>query len=230
LLTPLTRLIHHHELLRTSSPPPSTASPNSTLSSPSLSQANCQSRTYATSVKGAKPPVTIHTLEGTYASALYSATANNNATLNEIEKSLQKIRTKLVSDTPLQQVVVNPALSAPQKADVIKLLTMVGGGGGEATKAVENLLGVLSENGRLGQLDGVVAAFERIMRAHKGEVEVIVTSAQSLDAKTLQRLEQAISRSTLIRKGQKVRMENKVPGMETWLTTGERDYPGWACR
>jgi len=107
-------------------------------------------------------------------------------------------------------VVVNPTLSAHQKSDVIKLLTNVGGGGHEASRAVGNLLGVLSENGRLGRLDGVVAAFERIMRAHKGEVEVVVTSSQTLDPKVLSRLEQAIAKSSLVSKGQKVRMENKV--------------------
>jgi len=61
---------------------------------------------------------------------------------------------------------------------VISFLTQTGGGSEQATKAVRNLLEVMSENGRLGQFDGVVAAFERIMRAHKGEVDVIVTSAQ----------------------------------------------------
>jgi F-type H+-transporting ATPase subunit O len=75
-------------------------------------------------------------------------------------------------------VVVNPALSHREKLDVIQLLTQTGGGNAEATRAVKNLLEVMSENGRLGQWDGVVSAFEKIMRAHKGEVDVIVTSAQ----------------------------------------------------
>jgi F-type H+-transporting ATPase subunit O len=128
--------------------------------------------------KGIKPPITIHTLEGTYASALFSSAAANSSTLNEIEKSLFTIRQRLDRDAKLSSVVVNPALSHKEKLDVIKLLTQFGGGGGEASKAVHNLLEVMSENGRLGHLDGVVAAFARIMRAHKGEVDVIVTSAQ----------------------------------------------------
>jgi len=60
----------------------------------------------------------------------------------------------------------------------VQLLTQTGGGSAEASKAVKNLLEVMSENGRLGHWNGVVAAFEKIMRAHKGEVDVIVTSAQ----------------------------------------------------
>lgn len=94
--------------------------------------------------------------------------------------------------------------------DVVQLLTQVGGGGQDAAKGVKNLLEVMSENGRLGQLNGVVSAFEKIMRAHKGEVDVIVTSAQPLEANVLRRLEQSISKSPLISKGQRVKMQNKV--------------------
>ena len=46
-------------------------------------------RSYAApATKGIKPPITIHTLEGTYASALFSSSAQNAQTLNDIEKSL----------------------------------------------------------------------------------------------------------------------------------------------
>jgi F-type H+-transporting ATPase subunit O len=120
----------------------------------------------------------------------------------------------------LRNILSNPALSPSQKQEIIKALTQGTGGNAEANKAVKNLLGVMSENGRLGHLDGVVGAFEKIMRAHKGEIEVVVTSSQvssffswlmkPLDQRTLSRLEQSISKSPLIQKGQKVRMENKV--------------------
>jgi F-type H+-transporting ATPase subunit O len=125
-----------------------------------------------------KPPVTIHTLEGTYASALYSATASNNAVITDVEKALTKISQKLDADPKLQSIVVNPALSHKEKEDVVQLLTQTGGVGADSSKAVKNLLSVMSENGRLGHLDGVLSAFEKMMRAHKGEVDVIVTSSQ----------------------------------------------------
>lgn len=88
------------------------------------------------------------------------------------------ITKKLDSDPKLQSVVVNPALSHREKLDVVQLLTQTGGGSAEASKAVKNLLEVMSENSRLGHLNGVVNAFEKIMRAHKGEVDVVVTSSQ----------------------------------------------------
>jgi len=138
-------------------------------------------RTYATTqVKGAKPPITIHTLEGTYASALYSSSSQNNATLNDIEKSLSTIRQKVDSDVKLQHLLANPALSQVQRDEAVKALTEVGGGSADARKAVKNLLEIMTENGRLSHLAGVAGAFERIMRAHKGEIEVVVTSSQVL--------------------------------------------------
>jgi F-type H+-transporting ATPase subunit O len=138
-----------------------------------------QRRSYAAAPpKGAKPPITIHTLEGTYASALYSSTGGNNATLGDIEKALNAIRKRLDSDAKLAGAVVNPAVSHQEKQDIVQLLSQIGGVGGEAGKAVKNLLLVMSENGRLGKWDGVQSAFERLMRAHKGEIDVVVTSAQ----------------------------------------------------
>jgi F-type H+-transporting ATPase subunit O len=138
----------------------------------------CRTYAAAAQTKGVKPPIQIHTLEGTYASALFSSSAANPNVLNDIEKSLATIGQRLEKDPKLASIVVNPALSHKEKLDVVTLLTQFGGAGQEASKAVKNLLEVMSENGRLGHLDGVVSAFERIMRAHKGEVDVVVTSAQ----------------------------------------------------
>jgi len=78
----------------------------------------------------------------------------------------------------LQHIISNPALNHAQKQELIKFLTQGASSNADANKAVKNLLEVMSENGRLSQLDGVAGAFERIMRAHKGEVEVVVTSSQ----------------------------------------------------
>jgi F-type H+-transporting ATPase subunit O len=42
---------------------------------------------------------------------------------------------------------------------------------------VKNFLTTLAENNRLGALEGVCEKFGQLMSAHKGEVELIVTSA-----------------------------------------------------
>jgi len=40
------------------------------------------------------------------------------------------------------------------------------------------LTGVLAEGGRLNKLPGIVSSFETIMRAHRNELQVEVTSAE----------------------------------------------------
>lgn len=42
---------------------------------------------------------------------------------------------------------------------------------------VKNFLSTLAENNRLGVLEGVVEKFAVLMGAHRGEVELVVTSA-----------------------------------------------------
>lgn len=49
-------------------------------------------------------------------------------------------------------------------------------GGGGAT--VSNFLQTLAENNRLGLLGGVCSKFNELMSAERGEVEMVVTSAQ----------------------------------------------------
>jgi hypothetical protein len=48
------------------------------------------------------------------------------------------------------------------------------GGSGETVK---NFLTTLAENNRLGVLESVCEKFAQLMSAHKGEVEMVVTSA-----------------------------------------------------
>jgi F-type H+-transporting ATPase subunit O len=48
------------------------------------------------------------------------------------------------------------------------------------------------------------------MSAQRGEVEITITSAERLDNKTLSRLETAVSKSSYVGQGKKLRVTNKV--------------------
>lgn len=50
-------------------------------------------------------------------------------------------------------------------------------GGADKDGVVKNLLTTLAENNRLGALKGIVEKFGVLMGAHRGEVELTVTSA-----------------------------------------------------
>jgi F-type H+-transporting ATPase subunit O len=98
----------------------------------------------------------------------------------------------------------NPTLSQQERqAALSKVLPS------NASPLLTNLLSVLSENGRLAQAPKVFADFESLMAAYRGELEVIVTSAEPLDQRTMTRLEKAL-RGTTVADGKTLRFSNKV--------------------
>jgi F-type H+-transporting ATPase subunit O len=68
----------------------------------------------------------------------------------------------------------------------------------------------MAEHGRLSETERVVDGFLQLMSAHRGEVEVIVTSATALDKSTQQRLESALKSSQYATKGKSVKFTHKV--------------------
>jgi len=167
-------------------------------------------RTYAAAAatENVKPPVTLFGLDGTYATALYTA-AVKTSSLEPTSNALNKLGALVAQDPKLDQILSSPTLSATDKSVVIKeLQKQAGPAGSQAT--VSNFLETLAENNRLGLLRGVCDKFGELMAASRGEIELVVTSAQPLDSKTLGRLEAAVAKSQYVGKGQKLKVTNKV--------------------
>ena len=90
-----------------------------------------------------------------------------------------------------------------------------------------NLLNVLSENGRLASAPKVFEDFSSLMGAYRGELEVIVTSAEPLDNSAMQRLDRAL-KATDIAKGKKIKIQNKVRRIPSHLECDRsRCHPGF---
>ncbi|KAF8477310.1 OSCP/delta subunit of ATPase [Kalaharituber pfeilii] len=164
-------------------------------------------RTYAAAAasQSVKPPVQLFGLDGTYASALYTASAKTSS-LDSVDKTLQSLKALLAKDTKLATFLASPTLDAAEKSVVITEVQKVIG----KDKNIVNLLELLAENNRLGLLNGVIEQFGTLMKAHRGEVEAVITSAHPLDVKLLSRLESAISKSQFINPGQTLKISNKV--------------------
>jgi F-type H+-transporting ATPase subunit O len=81
--------------------------------------------------------------------------------------------------------------------------------GSSSSPILLNLLNVLSENGRLSSASKVFTDFNSLMAAYRGELEVIVTSAEALDSKSMSRLEKALKGSQLA-EGKTLKINNKV--------------------
>ncbi|KAK9322353.1 OSCP/delta subunit of ATPase [Lipomyces orientalis] len=160
-------------------------------------------RTYATAASTA-PPVQLFGVDGTYASALYTAAAKTSS-LDDTSKALTSLKSLVEKDADLSGILSNPALSASDKKIVVETLSK-----SVSAPAVANLLAVLAENNRLGLLSEVIEKFGTLMSAYKGEVEATITSAAPLDSKVLSRIESAIAKSQFVGNGKKLKVSNKV--------------------
>ncbi|CAF9927773.1 ATP synthase F0 subcomplex subunit OSCP atp5 [Imshaugia aleurites] len=166
-------------------------------------------RTYAQAApaQDAKPPVALYGLDGTYASALYTAAVKTSA-LETTSKSLAALADVFKKDPKLPVILTAPTLTPGDKAQIIQELQRHMGGQ-DKSDTVKNFLKTLADNNRLGILQGVCEKFTTLMGAARGEIDLTITSASKLDPKTLQRLETAVSKSEYSQ-GKKLKVIPKV--------------------
>ncbi|KAL4933463.1 F1F0 ATP synthase subunit 5 [Aspergillus undulatus] len=163
-------------------------------------------RTYATPAQEIKPPVSLFGVDGTYATALYTASAKSQS-LDATFKALNNLGAALKADPKLIRIISTPTLSAADKQVIVSELQKVAGA--DKGDLLKNFLATLAENNRLGLLGEVVEKFGALMSAHRGEIELTITSAQELDSKTLNRLEKAVSKSEFSQ-GKKLKVVSQV--------------------
>ncbi|KAG5984207.1 ATP synthase F0 subcomplex subunit OSCP atp5 [Claviceps digitariae] len=166
-------------------------------------------RSFAAAAAGAaesQPPIAVFGLDGTYASALYTAAAKTSS-LDTTAKALTTLNALVQKDPKLNDILQAPTLTPQDKSAVVAELAKQAGAGGATIK---NFLATLAENNRLGLLQGVCVKFGELMSASRGEVELKVISAQPLDNKTLSRLETAVTKSPYVGQGKKLKVTNQV--------------------
>ncbi|KUL87854.1 hypothetical protein ZTR_03195 [Talaromyces verruculosus] len=166
-------------------------------------------RTYAAAAQqDVRPPVALYGVDGTYANALYTASAKTSS-LDSVAKSLSQLGEVFKKDPKLTTILNAPTLTVSDKQQIIKELQAVAGAGADKNEVLKNFLATLAENNRLGLLEGVIEKFETLISAHKGEIELSITSAQELDTKAIQRIEKAVSKSEFSQ-GKKLKVVTKV--------------------
>ena len=96
-------------------------------------------------------------------------------TLEPTAKGIEKLGALLQKDSKLVTILEAPTLTAADKSAIVAELQKSAGAAGETVK---NFLATLAENNRLGLLPGVCSKFGELMSAARGEVGMVVTSAQ----------------------------------------------------
>ncbi|KAL3416100.1 ATP synthase delta subunit-domain-containing protein [Aspergillus fumigatus] len=137
---------------------------------------------------------------------IYTASAKSSA-LDQTSKALSSLAQTFKADRKLTSIIAAPTLSASDKQQIIQELQKIAGN--DKGDIIKNFLQTLAENNRLGLLEGICQKFETLMGAHRGEMEVTITSAQELDNKTINRLEKAVSKHELSQ-GKKLKIVTKV--------------------
>ncbi|WFD36450.1 Glucosaminyl phosphatidylinositol (GlcN-PI) nositol acylation protein [Malassezia cuniculi] len=155
-----------------------------------------QTRGYAS--QAVKAPRQLEGIAGKYATAAYvSALSKSDKTLAKVETDLKSLDAILKAgnedSAQFRNFLSNPTLGAGVRTQAINdILSRQKGGADEITK---NLFATLAENHRLGFTEKVIEGFLELVSAHRGEVEIVVTSAKPLDKSITSRLESALKSS-----------------------------------
>ena len=137
-------------------------------------------RAYATPTAtqaSSKPPLDLYGIDGTYASALYTAASKSSA-LDPTARSLMTLQSHFGRDPKLVSILTTPTLSTKDKEMLVgELIKLMGKDAESKGSVVRNFLETLGENNRMGVLPAVCDSFSKLMAAGRGEIEVTVTSA-----------------------------------------------------
>ncbi|KAJ3055567.1 ATP synthase F0 subcomplex subunit OSCP atp5 [Rhizophlyctis rosea] len=176
------------------------------VSTVSRSAALVQSaRQYASASTTVQVPLNLHGIDGRYATALFTAASKKKA-LDAVEADLTQVKSLLQRDPKLRSFLETPLADRNAKLEGVKSILAKG----KYSELTQNFFNVLADNGRLDQTSKIIAAYEQLLTAARGEVAVTVTSAKELDAKLSRQLRDILQRSNLIEKNGKLIITNKV--------------------
>jgi len=130
-----------------------------------------------------------------YARAFADVAASAGLDVAAAQKQMKDFAALLAGSHDLREVLENPSIPSPQKLSVIDALAQRLG----MMREVRNLIAVIMDHQRLGELDEIIAAYDALADAGKGVKDVEVTSARELNKDDRQQLEFEISKMVVSR-------------------------------
>jgi F-type H+-transporting ATPase subunit delta len=114
-------------------------------------------------------------LAGRYATALFDL-ARDQKQLEAVGNSLAGLKAALAESAEFKALTVSPLIGRDEAVRAVAGVAQSMG----LDPLTGNLLGVLAQNRRLGQLGNVIRAFNQLAAAHRGETTAEITSAHAL--------------------------------------------------
>ena len=140
-------------------------------------------------------------LAGRYANALFGLAVDNGA-VDQVAQDLAEISAMLKESEDLSRLVLSPVIA---REDQGRAMTAVMDAA-KISDLTNRFIGVVAENRRLFELEGMIIAFQTLLAKHKGEVSAEVTSAKKLTQKQVDSLEASLKEAI----GSDIAVEQKV--------------------
>eukprot|EP00286_Rhodomonas_abbreviata_P014347 CAMPEP_0181324500 /NCGR_PEP_ID=MMETSP1101-20121128/20395_1 /TAXON_ID=46948 /ORGANISM="Rhodomonas abbreviata, Strain Caron Lab Isolate" /LENGTH=212 /DNA_ID=CAMNT_0023432685 /DNA_START=46 /DNA_END=684 /DNA_ORIENTATION=- len=160
-------------------------------------------RLMSTKAVSHEPPKKIHGTTGRYAGAVYKA-ASKAGILDKVEGELGAVSELIVKSSDFSGFLGNPTISRADKSEKIgHLITEP-----KFSHITRNLFLTLAANGRIGEADKIISAYEELMAAARGAVKVTIISAEALGKKQLGAVEAGVV--AMVGKGKPVDVTTEV--------------------
>lgn len=153
------------------------------------------------------------TIAQKYSNALYSAAlAKSPQVLTKVQSELNTIASTINEVPDFKAFISNPTLSAKDRSSGLAVVYARAESAKKepVSDITKNLFAVLSDNGRLGETQGVIEGFNELVAKYKGELEVVVTSAAPLARDVSSRLESILKQSQAAQQAKTLKISNKV--------------------
>jgi len=133
------------------------------------------------------PPKKIFGIIGRYAEATYTA-SSKAGNLDKVEQELAAVGALLAKNKGFAGYLANPTIPRGEKYNRLNAALDES----KFSNVSRNLFLTLAANGRIGEADRVLAAFDELVNAAKGNVEATVISADPLSDKVIEQIKKSI--------------------------------------
>ncbi len=122
-----------------------------------------------------------------YAQALFDL-ADETGALDAVRADLKSLRAAWIESADLRRLATSPVIAAEDQQKGLVAIADAA----KFHRTTRNLLGLLGQNGRARDLQGVISGFEALYAKKTGVVAAEVVTAQPLDAAQLKSIQTAL--------------------------------------